>query len=151
MCSLSNYHHHQVGVMAHKALLRFRSWKNLIHCMSFYILMKCFNLYLYHNPTKPTVNAHDTYDHPFIYIGDFTYEVCARALRHATVITREFLLKMFKTNIPQPGKQSINTQTYSKDRAKGKFSFQSHQINKHNHRYFRHLTNTINLVLLWCI
>ena len=41
-CTLSYYHHHQIGSMTHLPLFRVRSWNNGLSCTYFYILIKQF-------------------------------------------------------------------------------------------------------------
>ena len=40
MCTLSYYHHHQIGDMNLQPLFRVRSWSNDMRCMSYYVLKK---------------------------------------------------------------------------------------------------------------
>ena len=42
MCTLFCYHH-QIGCMTHLPLFRVKSWNNVMHCMSFYILILMSN------------------------------------------------------------------------------------------------------------
>ena len=45
-CSLSSYHHQQIGNMTRLTLFRVRPWDNAMHCRSFYILISVSPLYM---------------------------------------------------------------------------------------------------------